>query len=580
MLQYRVSFNFTKSKNMQTKKEFSDDIFIQKQSFILESIKQNRNRVLFFLAFVLYVLLTVLGTIDRDFFFESGISFPLLNIKLPLIAFYVVVPIIIILIHFNVLYLYQEHQKLLQKHSKIKKFYSSMPLGIFDMPIITKGTIHTLIKIFTYLVIYIMPLLTLYILWWHFNKYQSSFYSNLHLLYIAIDTLMLSYFLFSTKLGKILSALLWVSFILATLLQMAINNEERAQSIIYSNFPNLKKDTVKKFTKNYYPHLELSGEHLVSFNYNQLKTLQSLEKSKPLALLQAPLNLENRSFKYANFNHALLIGANLNGCNLQGASFLSANLQGATMNKTNLQRSFLWGANFQETSIMQTNFQGANLTHINFKGLNVAWTNLPGVDLTFANLQGANFDSVNLQGSILEYANLQGANLKNTNLIGADLSNAYLQGANLTNANLQGAFLADVNFQGADLSQTKLQGAYTSFKGKLLPVSVILINSGPQGSHIHKEIGSFEKRIIRQVSIKTNLEYTNKYAINKTEKEKLIKQLKKMYYRYYYIKDAIERIQKSTSAMPDLSKAKTGSYTKEEAQKWIGEYKKATGVKP
>ena len=136
---------------MQTKKEFSDDIFIQKQSFILESIKQNRNRVLFFLAFVLYVLLTVLGTTDRDFFFESGISFPLLNIKLPLIAFYVVVPIIIILIHFNVLYLYQEHQKLLQKHSKIKKFYSSMPLGIFDMPIITKGTIHTLIKIFTYL---------------------------------------------------------------------------------------------------------------------------------------------------------------------------------------------------------------------------------------------------------------------------------------------------------------------------------------------------------------------------------------------------------------------------------------------
>ena len=490
---------------MQTKREFSDDIFIQKQSFILESIKQNRNRVLFFLAFVLYVLLTVLGTTDRDFFFESGISFPLLNIKLPLIAFYVVVPIIIILVHFNVLYLYQEHQKLLQKHSIIKKFYSSMPLGIFDMPIITKGTIHTLIKIFTYLVIYIMPLLTLYILWWHFNKYQSSFYSSLHLLYIAIDTLLLSYFLFATKVGKILSALLWVGFIVATLLQMAINNEERALSIIYSNFPKLKKDTIKEFTKQHYPHLELSGEHLVSFDYNQLKSLQSLEKSKPLALLQPPLNLANRSFKYANFSHALLVRVNLRSANLQGANLGSANLQGAN----------LWSAN----------------------------------------LQGANLRSTNLQRADLGYANLQGANLWSANLEGADLMGAELQGANLMGTELQGADLRFANLQGVQ------------------SCNIIRFN--------------FTKRILQYSNRDSNLTCIYKRTLSKEGKEALTKELKEIYnkqykqYKHYKrIKEAIERIQKSTSAMPDLSKAKIGSYTKEEAQKWIEEYKKATGAKP
>ena len=223
------------------KKDFNDDILIQKQILILESIKQNRNRILFFLAFILYVILTILGTSDRDFFFESAISFPLLNIKLPLIAFYIVTPIIVIFIHFNILYLYKEHQKRLEKHSKIRHFYSSIPLVIFDMPILTKGTMHTLIKIFIFVIIYIIPLLTLYIFWWHFNKYQNSFYSNLHLLYIATDTLLLTYFLFGTKIGKFLSSVLWLCFIMAVLWQLVINYESKIPLLLHNWIPKLKK---------------------------------------------------------------------------------------------------------------------------------------------------------------------------------------------------------------------------------------------------------------------------------------------------------------------------------------------------
>ena len=50
-------------------------------SLVLESMKQNRNRILFFLSLVTYCLLAVLATTDRDLFFTTGIKLPLLGLN-------------------------------------------------------------------------------------------------------------------------------------------------------------------------------------------------------------------------------------------------------------------------------------------------------------------------------------------------------------------------------------------------------------------------------------------------------------------------------------------------------------------
>ena len=429
-----------------------------------------------------------------------------------------------------------------------------MPLGIFDMPIITKGTIHTLIKIFSYLVIYIMPLLTLYILWWHFNKYQSSFYSSLHLLYIAIDTLLLSYFLITTKVGKILSILLWISFTVTTLLQMVINNEERVLSLLYSNFPKLEDYTVKEFTKKYYPHLELSGEHLVKFDYNELMTLQSLYKSQQLALLQQSLNLKNRSFKYADFSNAIMIRANLSHTDLQGANLFH----------TVLSKAYLKVANLQNTDLRFAQLQGAN-----FFG-----ANLKEADLSGANLQYAIFFGTTLKNIILRNTYLYDTDLSKTNLQGVDLSGSNLQGANLSTSNLQGTNLLNTKLQGANLIYTELQGVYlhkTELQG------AVLFKAKLQGVHSCKDsYYSFIERMYQNTNKDSNLTCISKTVLSKKRKEQLIKELNQIYNKdkeeYHYLKYAIEKIQKSTSAIPDLSDAETGSYTKEEAQKWIEKY--------
>jgi uncharacterized protein YjbI with pentapeptide repeats len=91
--------------------------------------------------------------------------------------------------------------------------------------------------------------------------------------------------------------------------------------------------------------------------------------------------------------------------------------------------------------------------------------NLQKRDLRFANLQGAQLPKadirhVQLQGAVLLRAKLQGvAGWDKTQLQGAILGGTQLQSAVLVEADLQGADLRGADLQGADLSWTSLQSA-------------------------------------------------------------------------------------------------------------------------
>ncbi|MGB6177173.1 MAG: pentapeptide repeat-containing protein, partial [Methylocella sp.] len=85
------------------------------------------------------------------------------------------------------------------------------------------------------------------------------------------------------------------------------------------------------------------------------------------------------------------------------------------------------------------------------------------VDLTDARLRGARLDSAQLQGASLESAQLQGASLRLARLQGASLKSAQLQGASFYQAQLPGAVLFGAGLQGASLYGAQLQGASLEF---------------------------------------------------------------------------------------------------------------------
>jgi hypothetical protein len=142
----------------------------------------------------------------------------------------------------------------------------------------------------------------------------------------------------------------------------------------------------------------------------------------------------------------------LRGRHLEGAVFRGANLRMVILENAHLEGAILYQAQLQGAGFYNANLQGASLYQ--------------------AKLQCASFDSAHLQGAWLEGAELQGARLAAAQLQGASLASAKLQMASLEMTQLQGASLFGAEFQGANfqgsiLADTNLRGASawrTSFK--------------------------------------------------------------------------------------------------------------------
>ncbi len=246
---------------------------------------------------------------------------------------------------------------------------------------------------------------------------------------------------------------------------------------------------------------------------------------------------------------------------LQRADLRDAELQGADLNNARLQGANLSNARLQRADLRDAELQGADLNNARLQGENLSNARLQGADLRGAQLQGANLGNAQLQGANLRRAQLQGVDLWGAELQGADLRGAQLQGANLRNAQLQGVDLWDAELQGANLWRAQLQWA--SLRGAQL-----------QGAYTNVHYVDFKQRIEQQIDqdttqIISNLPYK---ALSDTQKSQLIAELKAV--GSVCVTEVIERI-KSASETLDLSKATTGKYSQQEADKWLNDYHQA-----
>ncbi len=149
----------------------------------------------------------------------------------------------------------------------------------------------------------------------------------------------------------------------------------------------------------------------------------------------------------------------LRGRHLESAVFYSADLRKADLDGAQLQGTSLEGAELQSASLVNAQLQGALLSEAQLQGTRLYDAHLQGASLQGTDLQGALLFRAHLQGALLIYAQLQGALLHEAQLQGASLVYAELQGASLVNAQLQGALFVYAQLQGASLEGAQLQGA-------------------------------------------------------------------------------------------------------------------------
>lgn len=129
-------------------------------------------------------------------------------------------------------------------------------------------------------------------------------------------------------------------------------------------------------------------------------------------------------------------------------------------------------------------FDGLNLQNRDLRFANLFGAVLPKADIRHVQLQGAVLLKAKLQGAIgWDKTQLQGAILGGTQLQGAGLIEADLRNADLRGADMQGADLGWANLQGADLRGADLQAA--NLQGAKLQ-GADLRGASLQGANLHE----------------------------------------------------------------------------------------------
>ena len=283
--------------------------------------------------------------------------------------------------------------------------------------------------------------------------------------------------------------------------------------------------------------------------------------SKPSEEVQSLLNLlfvqEHDVFKG--------LSANLQGSWMKGANLRGARLENAVRTKTHLQGANLIGANLQTADLTEVSLQGAGLHLTNLQGTRLTEAQLQGAKIIRTQLQGAQLNKAQLQGTRFNTAQLQGAGLNKAQLQGTLLMGAQLQGAGLNRTQLQGAEIIDAQLQGAGLNRTQLQG----------------VGFTPKTSSSMSFEMSFEDRIRGQIDKTSDLRgITFLGGLSQKDVDSLIEGMSSENANGLRKKLTPHTSTPPSNRLPIDSGAITGTYSEEEAEKWIAEYEQAMSEVP
>ena len=278
---------------------------------------------------------------------------------------------------------------------------------------------------------------------------------------------------------------------------------------------------------------------------------QEAHKSKPSEEVQSLLTLlfvqEHEVFKvcHINLQGSYLNGADLSMACLKGGVLTEAHLQGVSLDLAYLQHARLTEAHMQGASLIGASMQGASLDRAHMQGVSLMLASMQEASLDTAHLQGASLDESFLQGALLTGAHMQGASLDAAFLQGALLTEAHMQGASLDTAFLQG-----VQSQGSTPFLFFFAQRMEELVGQETDLSGVIFEGGLTQEDVDIFVEDFEDFLSNQEA--------------NALREKLIPHIG----------------QPESNQLPEDSLALTGSYTAEEAEKWIAEYKEATSEVP
>jgi uncharacterized protein YjbI with pentapeptide repeats len=427
---------------------------------VASAAKRTERLYLTQIAYCVYVLLTVAGIRDVDFFQSAEATLPLISLKVPLGLFLVAAPIIAISIFsYFQMNLSLLHKMMLADERAMLVARSSAWLALFwygDAGTRRLSFRVWLIRILTNLPIWGLVPVTTFLCWarlapFHWEAPES--------------------FNPGSRLPDLPSATLMGAMSLLAIIAITMTFFYRRFEYLVITGPVDGNASQRLLLRAVSACVVFILLHIA---YDRWST-----QLFPLQLAEAKLDnfvLIGAELPYANLYKASLNSADLSRANLRGARLDYANLGFANLNEAHLEGSVLASANLIGTKLIGAHLEGAYMRY----------ANLQGASLVNAYLEGANLVDAHLEGASLINTQLQGADLSGAFLIGADMTRenpekyrckkpkefgcqttpangAHLRGAILSGAHLEGSILNSVDLQGADLTKANLDSALLSF---------------------------------------------------------------------------------------------------------------------
>jgi uncharacterized protein YjbI with pentapeptide repeats len=454
---------------LQALKDQAEDLGVARKA-LDDAVSMTRGLWISFISLSAYLMVAVGAVTHVDLFLENPLELPLVGVKVPLVVFFWLAPILYLIVHTYLLLNLKlmsdnvrswlsrleatlameaqdsERSRLADAHKLgLPNFF---PVQILAAPTLNqRGFVRWVMATAVKVTVVFGPILLLFLFQAQFLPYHKWQVTALHRVIIFAD--MLAVWFFWREIigrGKSTGAFFNSFTVLGTVFVFAL-------SIFVATFPG---ETL---------HLRYLGlrEILFEGKINEVT-------GRPASLFSNRLVLLDQDFVELGDEQIEKIDVtrSFRGRNLEEAVFARNDLRkvdfaGAKLTEANFIDSRLEGAEFgcafdgSEDGIAQISGKGNGCTSL--QGANFSGANAQGASFLGAQLQGAVFDNAKLYGANFGFALLQGANFDHASLQGADFDSAQLQGASFYKAQLQGASFFFSSIQGAFFESASLQGA-------------------------------------------------------------------------------------------------------------------------
>jgi uncharacterized protein YjbI with pentapeptide repeats len=415
-----------------------------------------------FIIFQLYLVIAFGSVTHRDLFLENSIKLPVLNVDLPLVGFFVVVPIILVVFHFYIFLQLlalaakaKRYDALLKQEAPAsdrlrEQLDSFVVLQFLAGPVEQRtGFVGFSLRFIGWVTLVAVPVIILIQGQLTFLPYHLAWVVWLQRFTLLIDLVVIERFwkrVGSSDDEPIIPGVRSETWsLLGTIAGFGI--------VLFSwtlaTFPGELVDRSSSLSLiSWRP--SWSALHEVLFGGEP-----DPWTGRPNGLFLNRLVLTDQSFVDTDTFGELGVKHSFRGRDLRFAVLLRADLRKADFTGAALTQAVLSFAKLQNARFgCATEIISPILPRSSREEDNCG--DLRGAHLRSANLQGASLERAPLDRADLGHAQLQGANFKDAQLEGANLGHARLQGANLRGAQLQGADLADVDMRGADLTMARL----------------------------------------------------------------------------------------------------------------------------